>query len=249
MQSCLLGAGAGLLLAIAALGRQPYICGVVVAPLLATSLTRRQIAPLLVFFMVALLPVCFVFAIWGGMVPPKAASLHRGFSVWYGFLSFGYASIVYSLYETQWLRQRLVTKLVILVLAVAVNGVFGFYEITPLVSVMQRLLYGPLLTAYSRLCAGLLIGLALLFIAHLINAAYEYRGNRKYLYLLVLAFVFLIVPIKLTNEFSGRYILPAMPPLAAFAELQFLYSPWKVFRVLIGCVLGLLSLASYLYLA
>jgi hypothetical protein len=118
-----LASAAGLFFGIAVLGRQNYL---VLLPFLATLVIadrRNRTANILsaaTFCGITLATVAPVFLVWGGLVPPRSASLGEGLSSWNAVLSFGYCGLIGFLVAPEIARTDRLTLVLATIAAIAV---------------------------------------------------------------------------------------------------------------------------------
>jgi hypothetical protein len=238
-----LSAAAGLALALAILGRQPFLVMLLAVPVLVYTGHLRLMSAV-VLGVVAVAPPAAVFFIWGGLVPPKVATVGAGISVSHGILSFSYAAILMLIWAPRWYGLRWQFHLAILIAAVAVNAALGLIVITPMLPVATRLLPGFGLTLYTWAASGVFLSLAVMFLA----SAVDYlRSAAGYSIFICVAVLFLLgTSLKVTGNFSSRYPATFTPFLILLADRQVQPGQWRATRLLAGALLGVLVLVSYL---
>jgi hypothetical protein len=238
-----LSAAAGLALAAATLGRQPFLAVLLAVPALVYT-GRIRLISAAVLGAVAVIPPAVVFFIWGGLVPPKAATVGEGMSVSHGILAFAYAAILMLIWAPRWYHLRWQVYLALLAAAIVVNATLGLIEITPLQTVAKRLLPETGLTLYTWAASGLFLSLALMFLA---SAAEYMRANGGYSFFICAAVILLLgTSLKVTGNFSSRYPATFTPLLIVLADGQVEPGQWRATRLMAGTLVGALALVSYL---
>jgi hypothetical protein len=227
---------AGLCYGLAILGRQQNLAALAAVPLL--GLGARAVWPVLAAFVVAALAMPVpVFVIWGGLLPPIAQYAGKGISITYGMLSFAYAGAVYSIYDPRFfLRLR---GLAIIAASIVVHLALNIAEVEPSSTGAMRILPGWLVPYFIPVTCGFLVGLGICFLIELGETAWEFRRDRAKLFLVAVAFLLLLTPLKINHLFSSRYVIPALPLILLMAERRCPDTPWKVVRMAVACAMGL----------
>jgi 4-amino-4-deoxy-L-arabinose transferase-like glycosyltransferase len=235
------GVGTGL----AALGRQPFLLAAAILPLAAS--TPRQRLSLVLAAAVGLLPVAAVFLVWGGPTPPSVAEVGAGFAPRHFALALAYAGVFTLIYAPGWLRRS--AGIAWLVAGAALlNAVSGFVTVLPMASVLETAIAPALLDVARTLLGTAFVALGVWFGASLLARAREAGEDRFTVFLSVGLFLVLASTIKITGNFSSRYVAMTAPLLLPLlAPARHVDSPWTPWRSLAGNALGAATLLSYLY--
>jgi hypothetical protein len=237
---------AGLVCGVSILGRQQFLAALAAAPVLALGSTRTW--PVLVAYAAAAVALpAVVFAIWGGIVPPGTAWVGGGVSPRNGALALSYAGVVYALYDVRGIVRHRVEFALIVVGAMAVNLALGLVTLIPMKTLAELCLPAWAVPAYARAACGAMLGFGAAFLAHLGRLAAARKGDSDYLYLCAALVLILSTCLKVTHMFSGRYVAPVVPLLVLVAAEGTADSYGKVARMALGCLVGLLVLATYFY--
>jgi hypothetical protein len=233
---------AGLLYGVAVVGRQQFLAALVAVPILGLG-SRRAWPALAAFVASGLAMPVPLFVLWGDLVPPASQFVSHGISVTYGLLSFAYAGAVYTVYDARFLlRPR---YLAIIAASVVAHLALDIREVVPSSTGALRVLPESLIPYFITTTCGLLIGLGICFLIELAATALASRHDREMLFLVAVAFLLLLTPLKINHLFSSRYVIPALPIILLMAERRCPDTPWKVLRMAAACALGLGSFLRF----
>ena len=232
-------------IALAALGRQPFLLLACALPLAAWNRPARW-PPFLVAAALGLVPIAVVFTIWGGATPPSVRWVGAGLAPKHSILAFAYAGAFTLLFAPCWLmRERRFAWL--LVATFLLSMAIGAVEILPMATVAQRFLSPPLVVVAKRAIGSLFVALAVWFVVTLGRRAWAERGDGFGVYASDGVFLLLLSTLKITGNFSSRYVAMTfpmlLPLLAPSREPGSLSAPCRSF---LGNALGLASLLSHL---
>ena len=237
---------AGLFLALAILGRQPFLLVVPALLCLAVRGRRDDLVSTILIVLIAVVIPFPVFAIWGGLTPPLAASAGEGISFANGIMAFGYAGIFMLIIAPAWLvRPSLAVAATVGAACVAVNIAIGLVKIAPLASVARRILPATFFPLYEGSCGAIWLTLAVWFVGSLMVFCWARRTDRYEVFLGLATILVLATTFKITTNFSSRYVSMCFPMLVLMSRDQRV-GPTLAFRSLCGNLLGAASLLSYL---
>jgi hypothetical protein len=242
----------GFALGAAVLGRQNYL---LILPCLALLTDWHNGAPrrgatlvLVLIFISAVVTVAPVFMLWGGLVPPAIARVGRGLSVWHGILGAGYAGIIVALIAPDVYRpliSRSSWPLAILFLAIGLAFFVGA-PTRPMSSVVS--LFGPMISQTSE--TGFTFLICLSAVAFLAAMALHLRSrwdDRLVRFCGCVVLAELLSNMKITHQFSSRYVAVSLPFLIASFAGSIRMSWHFPIRLAICACVSLASLVSYLY--
>ncbi len=242
----------GISLALSILGRQPYLVTILaIAPfVLLRSYSHKKLKKSLFFMIPALLPPLGAFMVWGDIQPPRMAHTGEGLRLYHGFLGLGYTAIVTLLIAPRWFVLPRSVKgwgwavggILVLVL---LNGWVFRTEFLPMKTVMENLFPASYLTPFSRIFAALAVGLGGWFGISGLIRLWEHRTDKVFLMAWLATFLILATTIKVTHQFSSRYVAQAAPFLVLMLAPYQKEGPWKTFGMLVGMGVGLVSLGSF----
>jgi 4-amino-4-deoxy-L-arabinose transferase-like glycosyltransferase len=232
----------GVAAGLAVTGRQPYLAVFCAAPALVDRRTWKLVALFLAAG--AVLPG-MLFSVWGGISPPQLTDITKGISPTHGVLALAYGGAMVAIVTLRWFGLGWKINTGAAVIAMAANLAFGFLEITPARSLAERCLSGTVLPIYSRFAAGILLALAVLFVLSTLKNIVDRRRDRTFLFACLCGGLICLTAMKVTVQFSSRYVATAMPWLLLSAEQYWEPGGWKTARALMGAALGLMTLASY----
>jgi hypothetical protein len=239
------GLGAGALLSLAILGRQPYLLAALSVAAFGWC-RRKMIAPALLCIATAVAAPVYVFSVWQGLVPPSQAGVGAGISLANGCHGLAYGALAMLLFAPAWMRRWRWWQCALLFAACAgLNAATGMVNAQPALSVARAALPAALFPLYIAAASGMFVFLAVWLLASLGRSAWRARHDGFALFLHAAAFGVMIACFKITGNFSSRYVAMAFPlliPLAAACRPP----GWPaVARSVVGNALGIASLLSY----
>jgi hypothetical protein len=233
---------AGLACGVATTGRQPYLMAIVASVALLGRSTWK--VGLLYAISGLILPVP-MFLIWGGLVPPRSQAGEVGTSVANCLVAFAYAGVLYSLFDVGWIVRRPLTFAAIVAATTVANLATGFAEHYPLHVTAIRNLSPSMLRIYGLTASGAMLGFGVAFIAELARFARARFDDPADRFLAAATALLLFSTIKNARMFAGRYIATVVPLLLIVGVSRAPDTYGKAFRLALGCILGMISLAAY----
>ncbi|MBL8552414.1 MAG: hypothetical protein JNJ73_20675 [Hyphomonadaceae bacterium] len=236
---------AGLCFGLAVLGRQPYLPAAI--GFLCIALFRARLRwPALAAFLIVLGATAPVFAIWGGILPPRMAGEVSGgrLAPFNGFLAFCYLGVMLAIlapdfFLKQW-RVALPAGIIGAVIGLIVGGV-GFEVAAGLVARLPED-YAPL---FQRVAAGALMGGALAVIAASGAHLWARRDDHAFVLCMLLMLGLTATAAGIVHQFSSRYVLATLPFSLIVIQPFFRVSHWAALRLAIGALLGMAFLSNY----
>lgn len=215
--------------------------------------TKKQDVILIVIalFSSVVLPL-IVFSCWGGLTPPlgtEAVGANKLQVVpWYGILAFAYSGFIALILAPSWFvikKNILLYFLLATVLFIIGNVIFKIVEFAPLRTEMSKILPTHFYSLYGFILPGILTSLSCYFIFSTAVQLYKRRFDKIYMLIGLIAMLIVFSTIKVTTQFSSRYVAQAVPFfILLFAPLE--TTNWnKIFRILLALLIGFLSLYSY----
>ena len=238
---------AGLCLGVAILGRQTYLAAMPVV--LAMMFWVPGKWPVVLICSVTALAACgWLFLSWGGLAPPAWYHRHSPapFSLTNGMLSLSYAAAATLFLNPQWMKPRSRAAWIGCCMLGIAFAVFGRdYSNPPAKSLLIRALGDR-----TGLMIGFVIGCALAIFGAIwawntFATAWQTRKNPRRIFLLLTLVALVLTPIKITHQFSSRYVVGLLGVLFLFVgaprELQ---GAWAA-RMLTGSMVGAAILWTY----
>lgn len=235
----------GLALGIAIAGRQPLLVTLAAVPILAID-SRSRIQVLSFLLSAAIIPTT-LFITWGGLVPPKLQFVGEGFSITHLILAYCYAGVITLILSPRFFSYRLRTTLIIAVLSILINGIFNWIEFVPMRTLSNQLIPESMFPIYVKICSGLLVSLGTLYLASLLKNLINNRENLNYIFLGVATIFICFTALKVTHQFSSRYVAQALPLFTLITEPYSEASYFKATRIVLGSLLGVAILTSYYF--
>ena len=252
---------------LAILGRQIYV---VLTPLMFLLMTstwpsdprkwKYEWILTSVFSIVSLALPAYIFYTWEGFTSIYDAKIYasiaeRGtsFVPVHFFFSLGYMTIIALLIAPNWfepLWKPVHRKKVIIlgVLIIAGNLLVGFVEYLAMEGTVKNFLSGFYLSYYGRFIGGGLIVSACAFLATACIHGLHNFSDRLFLLSLLACLGIAFTSIKITHQFSSRYVAQAAPFLIIIFARFPAKDLWNPIGKAIGVIIGLVSLYSYFYI-
>jgi hypothetical protein len=249
----------GVLLGLAILGRTPYLF-LIFASLTVLLFNRyilaqtsvRIIASWLPQTVIALCMIIPVFMIWQGLVPPQQSTVEGAIKPWHCVLAISYAGITGLILNPRWfiiysvpIKKLLMYAAIFFLVFFLVNTFLLHYSYAPLSNVVSKILPASIFHLYELTASALLATLAAYFLVCCYYRAMENVFNPSFLLALMAMLAILATAAKISHQFSSRYVAQAAPfMIVVFARIDEKDS-WKWVRIIIGMIIGFLSLNTY----
>jgi hypothetical protein len=237
---------AGVLCGLAILGRQQFLLALLILPVLSFQHPRAWLV-LSVYVSVALVLPLWVFAVWGGLVPPDTAYVQRGVALQNGIMATSYAAIAFCIYDLSWIRGRGALIAAVVIATCAVGNLFIDLKPTgdlwtPARLAAEAFLPPSLMPAYSKFARGLLVGFSLAFVAFLVATAARRRRDLELMTMILVILAIPLASIRVTHTFSPRYSAMVLPFVLLVACERSPDSFWRAMRLTAAGSLGLYSM-------
>ncbi len=244
-----LALAAGFCLGTAILGRQTYL---VVLPVLVMMIFWvRGKSPAVLVCIIAALAVCgWLFALWHGLVSPHIYRLthssHLSVRLTNVLLSLSYAAAATLFLNPRWLAGQRPTVWIICTLSgFALACIARNYEDPPAKSLLVHA-FGMQL----GLWIGFVLGCALAAIGAVwawttFKTFWRERRDPVQVFLLMSLGALLLAPMKITYQFSSRYIVGALGVLYLIVDAPCQSRRYWAARIVVGTLLGMAILWSY----
>lgn len=237
----------GILFSAACLGRQTYLIPVIMLALYAV-LEHKLANKLFLILLLGIMPFVFVAFIWKGLTPPKTSLVSYGLNIRHLFLSFFYIGILATILSPRWIRINWIWACISLTIGISINMLCHLIYVAPMYTLAVQLLSTSHLSLYTAVVSNLALGFSLLIFLVFSIRAWEHRTDKFYLYLTAVILMTAISTIKITHLFHSKYILGAIPCLILVMASYIKITKWLILRMLLGGILGLAILYSYLFL-
>jgi len=235
----------GTSLGLAIAGRQPLILTILPLPLLivGNGARARLVA---VFGASAIVLPTLIFGVWGGPTPPAVAGTIMLAPV-HALLGGAYALFALAIIAPRVVVYRPFVLAAALGGGIAVNWFAGVARLLPLATATAMTAPRALLDVGSRIMGGALIGLGVVFLAAMVRHMRRNSQDGVTLYLCASAVALVVSSAFVGHQFSSRYLVPAVPFLIALDRGRDGADWFRSARLLAGSVVGLISLATYLF--
>ena len=238
---------AGLCLGAAILGRQTYL--VVVPVLVVMMFWLREKWPAVLICIITALAVCsWLFALWHGLAPSHQYSRLAQLSLSFTnlLLSLSYAAVAALFLNPRWLAGQRPTVWIICTLCGFALAYFARnYEDPPAKSLLVHA-FGMQL----GLWIGFVVGCALAAIGAVwawttFKTFWRERRDPGQVFLLMSLGALVLAPMKITPQFSSRYIVGSLGLLLLLVDAPRQSSPYWAARMVLGSFLGMAILWTY----
>ncbi|MCX5706243.1 MAG: hypothetical protein NTW13_00980, partial [Candidatus Omnitrophica bacterium] len=234
--------------AAALLTRQVYLPALV-ALVLFVFKDHRLWLKIALTMSVGIIPFLYVVFIWGGLTNPSSMQLNSGFSSSHFLAALSFTGIFILILCPKWLEIRLVVLMVIGILCAFVNFLVHPFDgfIFPMKGVTSHLFSGVVLEILLFLVRGTYLTLAIVTIFGFLRKTWENRNDIVYLYFVFAVVGIVLTHIKISSQFSSRYVVAVAPLLIVLLARQIKFNLFLILRVLIGGAIGILSLSTYIF--
>ena len=237
---------AGCCLGVAILGRQTYL---VIVPMLLVMILwlREKWSAVLLCSTTALAISGWLFALWHGLAPPHYYRLaESSVSFTYLLLSLSYAAVATLFLNPAWLlRQREKTWIVCAVCGVALAYLTRNYEDPPAKSLLVRV-FGMqigLWIGFAISCAIAAVGVIWAWTG--LKVFWQERRDSAQAFLLLSLGALLLAPMKMTAQFSSRYVVGCLGVLLLVIDSPRQCSRYWIARLFVGGFAGIAILWTY----
>ena len=254
--NCIIG---GLCLSMAILGRQPFLTVLIAIPILWFSFENNKInfkinkpffySSLIIIIISLVLPL-YIFTVWGDIQPAIESHTGDGFAPHHLFLAFGY-SCLFSLLINPLYFQKIKYFISIKeffgisVFISVLNFLLIKVSFIPMKSIILNIVPENLISIYAYICGNILCICGTVFIYFLLKKNYKSKNTIK-LFLTLCYLVIIGTSVKVTHQFSARYVVQAFPVLIILLNLEKIKINWiNIVTLLIGGTMGIISLNSY----
>jgi hypothetical protein len=237
---------AGLCLGAAILGRQTYL---IILPVLVVMMfwLREKWSSVLICIITSLAVCSWLFVLWHGLAPPHYYQLaHSAVSFTNLLLSLSYAAVATLFLNSAWLwRQRATVWIISILCGFALAYFARNYQDPPAKSLLVHA-FGMQL--------GLWIGFAVFCFLGAIGAVWAWttfktfwrkREDPGQVFLLLTLGALILAPMKMTAQFSSRYIVGCLGVLFLVVDEPLKSSRYWEARMFVGSVLGMAILWTY----
>lgn len=254
-------AAAGLCMSLAILGRQPYLLALAAFPIpfLGKEIVTRQIILCTIALIFATALPAYVFYVWQGFVAPDDAAFYQdikeqgiSFAPQYVILCLSYFALLLALISPGTFikpgKKMWLTLSIIFIAAGIVNYFTQWVVYLPLKPYTGKLFSSEAQILSAEIfCGTLLIVFALYLLLSLTIHIVRSHFDKHLLFFCVALLMVAISCIKITYGFSSRYAAQAIPMIIPIAALFYKSGKYAWLRAGLGVILGLLSLASFIF--
>jgi hypothetical protein len=241
----------GIAMGLAITGRQPLLVTLAAVPIL--GIDSRSRVKVLVFLLIASIIPLTLFWIWGGLTPTVVqtymdqAGGGKQFSFQYLILSYCYAGGITLFLAPKFFSYQFKLIILIIILSVLINAIFGWIDFVPMTTLSNQFIPAFLLPIYTQISSGALFSLGVLYLASLFKNLIDNRNNLIYVFLAIATLFICFTTLKITVQFSSRYVAQALPLFILITEPYSEASYFKATRIVLGSLLGLAILTSYYF--
>lgn len=243
----------GILFGLSTWGRQNLIVTLVATIFLFLPINRKNIIFSLIYALPSLLIFFYPISIWHGLVPPSVEFVEKGYRFSSFILSLGYLGIFSIIIFPRFILYKpRKTILNLLILSSTLVLAFSDLRYAPSQFLLERL-FGSFITNFVSYIFGVVlvfISLLLLYSIYLQAKNLKEQNNSDlviFIYYTVSLLFICISNIKITHQFSSRYITLALPFLIYILGFNNFYTRVNfVFcRFSLSLMLSILFLLNY----
>lgn len=243
----------GILLGLSTWGRQNFIVALVATLFIFLPINRKSLIFSLTYAIPALVIFLYPLSIWHGLVPPSVKFVEEGYRFSNFFLSLGYLG-VYSLiiFPEFILSKDRQTFLSLSVMSLILVLIFPDLRYAPSQFLLERL-FGTFIKNVIAYCFGiLLVFISLLLVYSIYLQIRKIKKNNDsnltmYIYYSLVLIAICFSNIKITHQFSSRYITLALPFLVYIVGANNFLSKDKFvfYRFTFSFVLSIIFILNY----
>lgn len=249
----------GCCMGLAIIGRQPMLLTLAAFPFLFIQKDNyTKGIPLLILTLVVSLALPFyVFSVWNGFVPVIESRLYQeltnrgrsfllpSFLLCLFYLAVGMWLIAPRFYYMPAKRKIVIGMVAFFIIVAIINFIFRWIELLPLTALMERTFSAGITQAIANLCGSAVIFSGLLFLVCLYRQAKQLQFRKEIMFSSAVIVLIAVACIKITWGFSSRYPGQAMPALILLAGFFYRPSAYNILRIVLGMIIGLVSVAFY----
>ena len=240
----------GLFLGLTILGRSPYLMilpGLLIPFLMVNNKFKKG---MIVIIGLIAAGISFpVFIIWNGLVPPAQAHVGvGGIVIRNGILAFSYMFLVVLLLAPKWyeFKRKDYSRISIaFILAFIINIAWLKSDYAPLSEFLGIFFPPGFIELYKLIINPILIVMGLYFLYNSYNKVLQNKNNTIYIFLLISTILILATCFKVTHLFSSRYVAQAIPFILPVILLSDSNDKSKPLRIILGFIIGFISLNTY----
>lgn len=251
---------AGLCMGLAIVGRQPFLLTLAALPVLFISGEnyKKNIGLFALTLISSLALPLYVFTIWNGLVPTIESQLyidiaHAGVSYRPDFflLCVFYFSVSLLLISPEflkplWGKNTLLKWSIGLAIIIVSNFIFNWIELLPAKPWLEKIITNQkLIYTASNLCGSAAIFMGLYFMICLYNNLRRMHYPKELVFFTGALLLVAAACVKITWGFSSRYAAQAVPLLVLIGSFTYKNSKYNLAGILIGILIGLMSLFTY----
>lgn len=238
------GVLAGACLGAAILGRQTYL--VAVGPVIVIAALHRHLRLQASAMLLACSLVCgWVFLLWGGLVTPSQRSIDSAWSLYFGFLSFGYIGVAsFLLWPRRYTSADRTSLMLALAIGVCATLVQGAWIPLPGHGTLKRLLPEPVALGIGFVSSPLFNSVGALWCILLVKDLVRCIRSPGPAFILMTTLVLAIAPAKISHLFSSRYTVGTLGAECA-RNTEFEPSWMHLGFLICGSIAGAVSLAAH----
>ena len=215
---------AGICLALSILGRQNYLILAFLLPFMLFDVRRRNSRFVLSYagiLALACLLVVPVFLIWGGLIPKRTAWVGEGINLRFAVVAFSYLAIPAILLAPHWMfdfskREDRIVVALSASTAMLLTFVFNVHEVQmllPFRSLIVTVLHDHWLAPFSLAMQSVIYFVGVVLFFRVAKEFFRSGIDPEVRYLILVLLAGTASQMKITSQFSSRYILMYLPLL------------------------------------
>jgi len=251
---------AGCCISLAITGRQPYLLSLLAVPVLFSAYKNinKCILQLTVVYIFSLALPCYVFFVWGGVVPVIEGQLYRDiakagvsyrpdfFVMCIGYYALGMFFIAPAYFIIQFSKKLLLTCLLFFLVIAVTNFLFRWVELVPLRMPMEKIFNSPNRLAFvANLCGSFFIFASTYFLLCMFLHLHRKNYGKEMAFFSLTLLLTAAACIKITWGFSSRYAAQGIPSLVLLGSYFYKASKYNILLIIIGILIGLTAFISF----
>jgi hypothetical protein len=240
----------GIFLSIAILGRQPLLL-TIPCFIYLNGFSKKAILSTIAFLIATAALPLYCFYVWKDIIPAEGNYVEEGSLVVVHFLlALGYALICFLIISPEFIRLPFKIKPLIIVLTFIASILISYFmdlKFPVLNTLAAKVLPAAVLQYYPYLCFSFLMVAGIYLLVVFAYRGYEFRHDKIILFSLFACFVILFSTLSIKHQFSSRYVFQAFPFMLIIAERFIKFSTKTYWLRIVGVVIGIASLVTYLF--
>ena len=234
----------GLILGLSTWGRQNFIVVLFASLPCFLPISKKSIIFGFSYALPGLLIFIYPILIWKGLVPPSVGFVQEGYRFYNFIYSFSYLGVIAAILFPRLIILNKQSCLIAFLISSFLVVIFADLRFVPSRFLVERILGNIGVYILSYITGIILVSLGLLFIYSIIKEALSNKTDSILLYCIISILLIGLSNIKITHQFSSRYVTLAIPFLIYAASYKS-NNRFFLVRFLFSFVLSILFVLNY----